>query len=263
MSSNDIIDTLCKLKFSSLEAKIYLTLIKGGEQSCYRIAKQIGISRSSVYAAAEQMYESGYILRRTENKQVYAAQSPDILFNELRDTFIEDSLTAQSEIKKLFENKQEDIFTNIKGLNAILASAKDLINSAEKEIYLNFDFDPSLFAEEFDKAAQRGVRIILFSFFPSQAPLNNVEFYSYNLSPQTGHKPHRIMLVKDYDIALTADRKSQSDEWFGTYTNNRLWVDIVSEHIHHDIYLLKLQNKQNSPILDSYTRLNTMVEKRK
>jgi hypothetical protein len=35
---------------------------------------------------------------------------------------------------------------------------------------------------------------------------------------------------------------------------------IVSEHIHHDIYLLKLKEKYNKDLIDEDIKINTMME---
>lgn len=262
MTDTEIINYLSRVSFSTLEAKIYTTLIKEGELSCYQIAKKINISRSSVYAAIEPMYEKGYVLCRTETKQVYTAQQPEILFAQLRCSFSENARLAENALKEIYNNKEEDIFTNVKGLDSIIASTKEMINSAEKEIYINFDFMPKLFEKEFRAAINRGVRIIIFTFAPLDILDMDIELYSHNCITCTDEMPSRIMIVKDYSLTLVADKKKNCEQWFGTFTNNHLLVDIISEHIHHDIYMLKLQEQQNKALIDDTMCLHTLLENR-
>ena len=50
------------------------------------------------------------------------------------------------------------------------------------------------------------------------------------------------------------------ESWSDTVTNNALMVSIIAEHIHNDIYLLKLEQKYGSELLDDNIRLDTILE---
>ena len=48
----------------------------------------------------------------------------------------------------------------------------------------------------------------------------------------------------------------------GTFTQNQLLANIVSEHIHNDIYLLKLKEKYSREIIDLDIVLGSLLEKK-
>lgn len=193
-----IIEKLCKLYFSKLEAQIYVTLIRDGEMSGYQIAKKINISRSSVYAALEPMYEKGIVLSRMEGAQVYSAQSPEILFERLRKEYNNTSKEVEKELMKYYKQDFEEKFTNLKGVETVISTAKQVIKSSKKEICINTDINIQKFNKEINNATERGVRVILFSFAHQNCDGLNIESYLNEQHECT--EPTRIMMVSDYRI---------------------------------------------------------------
>lgn len=257
----DMIKCLCNLNFSNLEAQIYLTLLHEGQLSGYQIAKKVHISRSSVYAALSHMFERGFVLLLSEDVQIYGAQNPSILFERLRRDFLENANFARSKLQDLYENRHEERFANIKGFDNIVAHTKNLLKTAQKEVYINTDFDLHLFENEFNTLRKNGVRIIVFTFANLNHDGLDIEYYTHNDAICDSEMPSRIMLVTDCNATLVADPSQDKTNWFGTITNNRLLVSIIAEHIHHDIYLLKLKQQYGNQILDYQIKLDTMLEK--
>lgn len=64
----------------------------------------------------------------------------------------------------------------------------------------------------------------------------------------------------DGQIALTAGMDGQG-QWQGTITGNKLFVKIMSEHIHNDIYLLKLRELYGREMYDKI-HIDTAYERR-
>lgn len=250
-----IIDKLCKLYFSKLEAQIYVTLIRNGEMSGYQIAKKINISRSSVYAALEPMYEKGIVLSRMDGAQVYSPQSPQTLFERLRKEYNDTSKEVEEELMKYYKQDLEEKFINLKGFETVISNTKEVIKGAEKEICVNTDIDIQTFKEEINIATQKGVRVILFSFTHQNCEGLNIE--SYLNEQDDCIEPTRIMMVADCKLTLVADTYKARGTWLGTLTNNKLFTSIVTEHILHDIYDVRGRKIQNTGF-----RLNSMIELR-
>lgn len=258
---NEILDCLCRLNFSKLEAQIYVALLDGGELSGYQIAKKIGASRSSVYPALEVMLKKGYIRLLPEETQIYRAQNPVALIGRLKGEFCESADAARSMLESLYQDTHEERFTNIKGFDTIVANVKEILRSAEQEVYMNTDFDLHLFEAEFKALAEKGIRVIVFSF----ASLNHdglpVEFYTHGDPGCDDEMPSRMMIAADEKSTLVADKSPVAGNWLGTVTNNALMVSIVCEHIHNDIYLLRLKQKYGN-LFSSDILLNTMFERK-
>lgn len=256
-----IIDNLCKLYFTKLEAKIYVTLIKEGELSGYQIAKKINISRSSVYAALEPMYEKGIILSKMESAQIYSAQNPVTLFGRLRREYLNNSKAVEDELKGFYDQNFEEKFSNLKGFETVISNAKEVLRGAEKEICMNTDLDIQIFKAEIIELRKKGVRVILFSFADLNCSGMDVESYINKDDRCSDATPTRIMLVADCNLALVADTYKARGTWLGTLTNNTLFISIVTEHILHDIYNFKTIQKQGKDFEQDFS-LNTIIETR-
>ncbi|MFA0678796.1 helix-turn-helix domain-containing protein, partial [Vibrio sp. 10N.222.51.A6] len=54
-----------------------------GQSSGYKIAKEISISRSSVYSSIDNLYANGYIFMSDGDTKEYEAKSPDLIFSQI------------------------------------------------------------------------------------------------------------------------------------------------------------------------------------
>lgn len=52
---------LRNLGFTEMESKIMVELATKGQASGYEVAKQLGVSRSNVYAALQRLTQQGYV----------------------------------------------------------------------------------------------------------------------------------------------------------------------------------------------------------
>ncbi|EEX4148613.1 TPA: hypothetical protein ACHORW_005334, partial [Escherichia coli] len=84
-------------------------------------------------------------------------------------------------------------------------------------------------------------------------PDPRVELY-YRFNHEEEYYPsHRFMLVVDMKTVMVFSQRAES---LGLYSNNRLLINIIAEHIHSDIYLTKYQ--QQYP--DANALINTLHE---
>ena len=75
-----------------------------------------------------------------------------------------------------------------------------------------------------------------------------------------GSGENRLMLVADMETALIGTALP-GEEFFGTFSRNRLLVRLVAEHIHHDIYLLRLRGKMGADPVSPDILLGTKLER--
>lgn len=136
----------------------------------------------------------------------------------------------------------------------------EMIKNSTKEIYINTDFDVELFRDDIAEAITRGVRVVIFSFSSLDFTGIPLEFYSHGITICECGSNTRLMLVVDYTEVLIAS-KGIDEDYIGTFSFNKLLVQITSEHIHHDIYLMKLKEKYGEDLFDENVLLNTLMEK--
>ncbi|RDU22512.1 TrmB family transcriptional regulator [Anaerosacchariphilus polymeriproducens] len=254
-------ENLEKLNFSKLETQIYLALLGTEPLSAYQLAKKIDISRTSIYNALEHMLEKGMVEMVPNDTALYIAQEPGVILGKMRFEMINAMEESEKQLKNYQELRRKNINLVFRGFETTIFKAKAILKNAKNEVYINADFDLSCFKEEFQTLKENKVRVVVFSFYDLDLECG-VEFYSHYRNMNKGHLASRFMLVVDNEISLIADRGTELKEWNGTVSNNVLFTKILSEHIHNDIYLLKLRDRYGKEIYDNNLYLKTDFETR-
>lgn len=242
---DQLVAKLIEFGFSKTDAIVYIALLKFGKSSGYKVAKEIGLSRSSVYSSIDNLYNQQYIYLTDSTTKEYSAKAPNILLDELERRTVDSCQFLKNELNKIFsqEESQEFIF-NLSGYDAWLKKVRETFYSAEKEIYLNTDFNLSLFKDELNEVITRGVRVIVFSFKKIEKTHPAIELYCRLDEEETLYPSTRFMMVIDMKKALIFSNGPNNSQ--GVFTNNELMLKIVAEHIHSDIYLSKQQSIYNT-----------------
>lgn len=257
-----IAENLEKLNFTKLETQIYLALLGTEPLSAYQLAKKINIARTSIYNALEHMLEKGLVEMVPAHTSLYIAQEPEVILGKKQFEITSAIEEAGQQLKEYQELKKEDSNLIFKGFDTVIFKAKNMLKKAKHEVYINADFNLTCLSEELKILRENKVRVIVFSFYNIELGCD-VEFYSHYRDMQKEHRPSRFMMVVDQEISLMADGGSGLQEWNGTVSNNSLAIKILCEHIHNDIYLLKLRDRYGKEIYDSNLYLNTAFETRK
>ncbi len=250
------------LGFSNLEIKIYLTLLDHGAMSPYQIAKKIDISRSSIYNALEHMVSKGMVEVIPEDTVMYIAEEPAVLMGKVEGDYAKNIQNARAGLSHYLETRYEEKSAIIKGFETIMEKARNMICSAKEEVFINTDIDLDVLCEAFSEAIKRGVRIIVFSFLETTVNCDEVEIYSHKRARTKDNTNSRLMIVADDHMVMVADADNGRNNWSGTVTNNKLMKNVVREHIHNDIYMLKLRNLYGREIYEQ-VHIHTTQEKKK
>lgn len=256
-----ILYELEKFGFSKIDAQVYVAILKNPKINGSQIAKKIGVPRTSAYSSIETLYERGAIQLILESTNMYVAKNPVNFIKKLKEDYNNSADYLEKEFANLECSSQAEEFINIKGNKNAVEKIREMIKFAEKEIYMNTNYELENFRNEMEDAANRGVRIILFTFKKQEFSDYPVEVY-YNpkliCCDEINFETKRVMIAVDCKTAFIGSGKAEED-YFATFSNNKLFVRIISEHIHHDIYILGLE-KENG--VDWYNRLKleTMLE---
>lgn len=248
----EITKLLTSIHFSEQEAKIYVQCLKTPGVTVFQVAKNLHLSRSSIYPVMNHMTEKGYLLLEQGEKELYYAETPETLFSNLNMTYNKHINDIKDAIHKIPIEVEQEPYLNIHGFNEIIGKARTLIYSAQSEIYLNTDLDMSLFDDAFKFQENKGIDVFAFSFQMQSVNYLNMHLYTRNFDP---FDATRLMIVIDHREVLVANKNPLSGHWSATLTKNQLMVSIISEHIHHDIYLLKLDQKYKKDLFSLYPDL--------
>ncbi len=261
MKTEDLEEILSGLGFVPLEAKIYLVLLRCGNQSAYQIAKEIEISRPSIYNALEHMVHKGFIEQIPNPTALYKAVDPEVLLKKLQNTYLACLENAERELEVYQSQNYNEQFANLQGKAIIVEKICSLIRHSQTEIYINTDMNLDLFKDELQAVVGRKVRVVLFSFYKLKPMIEGIEVYTHGREMK-GHSPTRFMIVSDQEQILISDLRPNDNQWLATVTDNRLMVKIISEHIHNDIYLLNIRNRYGKGIYEDYLHIHTAFEER-
>ncbi|OCL27602.1 hypothetical protein U472_03350 [Orenia metallireducens] len=257
-----LIEKLQKLDFTELEAKVYIALLQNPQSNGSQISKAIKASRSAVYSTLDILYKKGAIFLLPGKTKVYQAQKPEVLIDNITERYVKTANKVKEELAELEQITVGKEYWNIKGHENFILKTKELLLTAEDEVYINSNYDLNFFAEELKALTDKGVRILHFSFEKSQLK-EDIPIEFYRNSGIGDFEPSifkRMMLVVDYQKVLIASGKI-GGSFIGTFTENPLLVAIVAEHIHHDIYFLKLEEKYKDILVQSDILLDTIAEK--
>lgn len=264
--SDKLIQELEQLHFNKIEARVYIELLKYKELNGSQIAKKINASRSSVYSALNHLYQRGIVFLIPGDTQMYRAENPETLIEKLKAQFEEAANTLKDELLQLEEGEDDKNYYNLAGTQNFINKAKELLLGAEQEVYINTCLDLHIFRSELEQLGRRGVRIIVFTYDRMEAGGLPVELYRHPIEDydesQYRKDEIRLMLVVDLKTTLICSAPDEQTEMTGTFTENELLAHIVSEHIHHDIYLLKLKDKHHTELIDETIALNTLLERK-
>nr|WP_086940595.1 helix-turn-helix domain-containing protein [Thaumasiovibrio occultus] len=251
----ELVDKLMGFGFTKTDALVYITLLKNGRSSGYKIAKDIALSRSTVYSSIDNLYNNGYIFLSDGDTKEYEAKSPELLFEQIEKQTKDNISFLKKELKEIMSEDYNEFIFNITGYDNLVQKAREVFNSAKKEIYLNTDFNLAVFKHEIDDAVERGVRIIAFSFNNIAKTHPAVEVFSRSEDEEVQYPSRRFMMVADLELALLFSNNS-SKESVGLYTNNDLMVKMTAEHIHSDIYLTEYEKQMKEHVV----RINSIHE---
>lgn len=256
---DDIILNLEKLGFSSTEAKVYVTLLKNSRLNGYQVSKILNISKSSGYSALNNLYKKNIIYLIPGESNTYYPEKPNLVFERMLKK-IEDSATAVvSQLERENRNNIDLNYYNVYGFNNNLEKAKELILSAKKEICLNTGIDLWEFEKEIRQAAEKGVRILVFAMHRLDVKDLPIEAYFYP-NEAIGSVNTKTILSVDYEVAHVFGGYKNKEN-VGTFSRNENLISLVSQHIVHDIYNVKLMKKTGvAPITDD-ERIYTIEEK--
>jgi sugar-specific transcriptional regulator TrmB len=260
---NQLEEKLSALGLSSQESRVYLSLLRGGRMTGYQIAKDLGISRSGVYNVLQSLYRRGAAYLLPGETNVYEAADPEGFIGELEQRFSAAAGSLKNDLRSFKGAGDRELFFNIRGKGPMLEKVRGIIDGSKSEILINTDIPVAEFEPSLSAACARGVRVIMFSFFPQDLGELPIIFYQAPANPEPGHQvcagDSRLMLTADMERCILGGLSR--GEFAATFSANPLLTSVIAEHIHIDIYLLGLRRKQGIREIPEELMLQSLLEK--
>ncbi|MCK4558983.1 MAG: TrmB family transcriptional regulator [Calditrichia bacterium] len=223
------------LGFTSYEAMAYVSLLENNPVTRYELGKNSGVPRSAIYNAIQKLEQMGAVNAYSSEPEKYVPLPPDQLLEYLERQFHDKIEKAREQLKDFESKIIPDHLWNIVGYDNLIIKVRELIEKAEKSIYIsNWKTEFKLFKSDLEEAIARGVEVIIYSF--TDIPIEGAKTYCYNLAEKDLEKiwGHKIIVISDKN-ELVMGEASRDEHKKTVWTKNRALIDIALSHIILDI----------------------------
>ncbi|HCK99154.1 MAG TPA: hypothetical protein DHW42_03500 [Candidatus Marinimicrobia bacterium] len=253
--SDELLNKLLKLGFTSYEARTYLGLLRNNPATGYEISHQVNVPRSVIYTILRKLEAMGIIISIHDKPRRYIPLSPKQLIPLLESDFSKRLSSLRDDLFN-FNNKPEtEGFWNIRGYESLMELCTSLIKETHETIYISAwkreieQLKKSLFA-----AKKRGVEIVAFSFTEIDKNLGDVFAYGVDEEKLAKFWDRKIIMVTDSrDLVMGSANMDKEQQVI--WTQNRAVLTIALNYIILDITLYGQRKKMD--VSDAVMRLMT------
>lgn len=244
-----LLQHLRNLGFTELEAKIMVELGAKGQSSGYEVAKQLGISRSNVYAALQRLTQQGYVRCSEGEPARYSALAPEELATMISGRVQASLAYMESEMPR--GGPLSPSFYNLEGDRNVLGELVRQLNLAKEEIVVDvWREEASLLRSELEQAELRGVRL-LWSFSGDNAPPA-----LYPAWPPLAGRPHlsggrKFSFVIDRSWCMLGMRCDDGSAQ-AVVTEHEVLVELLLNHFTQEMVLFELEEDMGTELKQRY-----------
>jgi sugar-specific transcriptional regulator TrmB len=227
-----MIDELKLLGFTSVEAQIYLFLVRHPLATGYEVSKGTGVARANSYQALESLTAKECVTIVSIDPLRYSPVPPERLLKRIQLETARRCQLLEEQFAKLDVPDSMGHFWELNERKRIEARLIELIGRAENRLVA------SLWAEDLDilapslrEARERGCTVILNLF--GEAEVEYATIYQHE-GPEKVVSGHLVALAIDFSEALVA---SLDEPATGVMTQNRTLVRVVEKLIRNEAYL--------------------------
>ncbi|WP_342564072.1 helix-turn-helix domain-containing protein [Paenibacillus sp. FSL R7-0345] len=247
---------LRNLGFTEMESKIMVELATKGEASGYEVAKQLGVSRSNVYAALQRLTQQGYVRCGEGEPARYSVLDPEELATMISGRVQASLAFVESEMPR--GGPVSPSFYNVEGDRNMLGALTRQLNLAQKEIVVDvWREEASLLRSELEQAERRGVKL-LWAFDGG-----NAAAAPYPVWPPLGGKPRRsggrkFSFVIDRSWCMLGMRYEDGTAQ-AVVTEHEVLVELLLNHFSQEMVLFELEEDMGAALTrrygDRYSRI--------
>jgi len=235
--NQSIIDKMQEMGFTAYESKAYVTLLQHNPATGYEISAKSEVPRSAIYDVLKRLESVGMVNAVHAKPRRYIPLPPDKLVDMLDEKFHKSLDSLKNGLDDLEGEEEYSDLWHVQGYDNMLSKARELIRSAEKEIFISiWTSEMKQLQDVLREADARGINIVTFSF--TEVPVKVGTVYSYDLDEQKLEKiwSRKIVLIVDKKELLMGEA-DQTQSKSVVWTQNQAIVTIAINHIVLDITL--------------------------
>jgi len=237
-----VIESMKELGFTASEARIYLSLLKKPGSTGYEIASLSGVPRSAIYNVLKKLEVGGLVNSSPDKPTKWTPIPTDRLYELMEGRFTSSLDSLRKSLKKVVTPSDSSFLWQVQGYQPMLDHAQSLISKAETLLVASlWKTEADQLRTGFEKAASRGVEIVLFSFTPLP-DLGTTFSYDVDQESLESHWPRKIILVADSQWALIGHTE-ETPENRGVFTRDEAIVEMATNNLILDITLYGQRKK--------------------
>ncbi|MBN1314198.1 MAG: TrmB family transcriptional regulator [Anaerolineales bacterium] len=249
--NNDPIENLIKIGFSEYEAKAYIALLRKSPVTGYELSKLSGVPRSMIYEVAGKLTNRGAAMTLGASGAIkYAAVPAEKYIDKLSREQQELELSLRDQLGSLSSAPDLEYVWNIDGYDNIMSKAIEMINQAQKRIYLALvpDTFPAL-KNPLKDAVQRNTQVAIYTTGELDFPGCRVIVAEVAETTLDQARGLGLILVIDGKEVLIAEWLADTHAR-ASWATSPLLVFIAEHHLRTDLYLPRILSLLGDQALD-------------
>lgn len=226
-----------EMGFTAYEAKTYVTLLQHNPATGYEISAKSEVPRSAIYDVLKRLESTGIVNAVHAKPRRYIPLPPEQLLTMLQEKFRNNIDSLRAGLDEFDTEPEYSDLWHIQGYDNMLRKAGELIQSAEREVYLSvWATEQQRLKEALSDAGRRELELVTFSF--TTVPVQVGTIFSYGLAEEELEKiwSRKIVLIVDKEEVLMGEASRQGAKSV-VWTHNPAIVTIALNHIVLDITL--------------------------
>lgn len=239
----DLLNHLKELGFNTYEAKVYLSLLKHHPATGYEVSKESGVPQARAYDTLKVLERRHIIVSTGKKPATYVPVPPQDLLTRSERSFKSSLEFLRENLPNISEDIIEPVI-NLRGSQAILDRAVDLINHAKKEIFIEIWNDEAIkLKEPLKKAHKRGVDVKIVGYNDVKLDFGLVYQHGLGTTLEEVLGGRWIILSVDNNEGIVGSVSDHGSFPQAVWSKNPGIVFTIKEMIIHDIFLLDVESQ--------------------
>ena len=238
------VERLVELGFSQYEARAYIGLLGNPPMTGYALANETGIPQPKVYETLRRLARKGVAIAIEGEPLRFVAVPPTQVLTQL-DTSFRRRL-ADAEVSLMREagdpGQQVRAFEALSDWPAIERRAIELLDTADRHVYMSINCDTTAFLESVARADERGVATDTLHFGKEELSIEHGRSIRHVTTDGVVYRHHQarhLAVVADSTRVLWALAPGGRD-WQALYADDALLAAAVKGYIRHDMYVQQI-----------------------
>lgn len=244
----DLIQQLKAMNFNEYEAKAYISLVKLGTASAYRVSKDSGVPRARIYEILDILVEKGIVIKEEIDESIqYSPLDVDVFLKKIQSNWTQNFKDISLSLKQLEKNElvQTNRVMTLKEQEAIISYCKTLLKKAKKRIIISmWDDMYDILQEDLEEAAERvDVKGITFHV---ENPVSKLDIHRPTQFTEAQTSEHWFILSIDAQEMIYGPSLEARN--LGFYTNDPVHIYLLEDYIWHDVLVNRIVRSSNEDL---------------